>query len=176
MAVESIPQVSLDSILFTHELDDRPFRQPDHKKESRALIALTQSLAESPQTILQALADTILEVLECGSAGVSLLTPHDGGKRFYWPAISGVWKQHTSALVRVASASGKVTLEVRDNGRGIGPEVQAAIASGKTPGVGLRGMRERVMAIGGEFTIESNGSGTSVLLTLPLAQGAAAQA
>ncbi|MGA7917852.1 MAG: PAS domain S-box protein, partial [Candidatus Acidiferrales bacterium] len=33
-------------------------------------------------------------VLQCGSAGVSLLTTHDGGKAFYWPAISGAWKQH----------------------------------------------------------------------------------
>jgi len=44
--------------------------------------------------VLQTLADTILDVLQCGSAGVSLLTTGDGGKRFYWPAISGVWKEH----------------------------------------------------------------------------------
>jgi PAS domain S-box-containing protein len=53
-----------------------------------------QALADSPQTVLQTLADTILDVLQCGSAGVSLLTNGDGGKRFYWPAISGVWKEH----------------------------------------------------------------------------------
>ena len=40
------------------------------------------------------MADTILELLQCGSAGVSLLTVHDGGKRFYWPAIAGIWKPH----------------------------------------------------------------------------------
>src|SRR5207245_8070454 len=28
------------------------------------------------------------------SAGVSLLTTDDGGKRFYWPAIAGRWKPH----------------------------------------------------------------------------------
>ena len=86
--------VSLDSILFTDELDLRPSRPPDFEKENRALVALMQALADSPQTILQTLTDTILDVLQCGSAGVSLLTTHDGGKRFYWPAISGVWKQH----------------------------------------------------------------------------------
>jgi PAS domain S-box-containing protein len=86
--------VSLDSILITEELDLRPPRPPDLEKENRALVELMQGLADSPQTILQALADTILDVLQCGSAGVSLLTTHDGGKRFYWPAISGVWKQY----------------------------------------------------------------------------------
>ena len=90
----SMGPVSLDSILFTDELDRRPSRPPDHEKQSRALVALMQALADSPQTVLQTLADTILDVLQCGSAGVSLLTTGDGGKRFYWPAISGVWKEH----------------------------------------------------------------------------------
>ena len=90
----SMGPVSLDSILFTHELDRRPSRPPDHEKQSRALVALMQALADSPQTVLQTLADTILDVLQCGSAGVSLLTADDGGKRFYWPAIAGVWKEH----------------------------------------------------------------------------------
>jgi len=86
--------VSLDSILCTDKLDSRPLRPPDHQSECRALVVLTQALANRPETILQTLADTILDVLQCGSAGVSLLTTHDGGKRFYWPAIAGVWKQH----------------------------------------------------------------------------------
>ena len=86
--------ISVDSILFTEELGRRPSRQPDHDKENRALLLLTRTLADSPQTILQTLTETILELLQCGSAGVSLLTTHDGGKRFYWPAIAGVWKPH----------------------------------------------------------------------------------
>ena len=94
MADYNAALVSLDSILFTDELDSRPSRPPDLEKGNRALVALMQALADSPETILQELADTILEVLHCGSAGISLLTTHDGGKRFYWPAISGVWKQH----------------------------------------------------------------------------------
>jgi PAS domain S-box-containing protein len=94
MADYDAAPVSLDSILFTDELDLRPSRPPDLEKENRTLVALMQQLADSPETVLQALADTILEVLHCGSAGVSLLTTHDGGKRFYWPAISGLWKQH----------------------------------------------------------------------------------
>jgi PAS domain S-box-containing protein len=94
MAEHRADPSSLDTILITHELDVRPSRPIDREKENGALVALMQALADSPQTVLQTLADTILDALECGSAGVSLLTTHDGGKRFYWPAISGVWKQH----------------------------------------------------------------------------------
>jgi signal transduction histidine kinase len=86
--------VSLESILCTEELHQRPSRQPDHERENRALGALAQALSNSPRTILQTLADTILEVCESGSAGISLLTTEDGGKRFYWPAIAGRWKPH----------------------------------------------------------------------------------
>lgn len=55
-------------------------------------MALAQELADSPRTILQTLADTILEILKSDSAGISLVT--EDGKRFYWPAIAGRWKSH----------------------------------------------------------------------------------
>src|SRR5262244_2071353 len=90
----SIPGASLESILCTEELHRRPSRAPDHEKENRALVALAIALADSRQTILQTLAETILQVTESDSSGVSLLTMDDGGKRFYWPAIAGMWKPH----------------------------------------------------------------------------------
>jgi PAS domain S-box-containing protein len=93
MLEHSDTPVALESILCTEELSRRPSRSPDYQKENRALIALIQGLADSPNDILQTLANTILEILDCGSAGISLLT-RDGGKRFYWPAIAGDWKQH----------------------------------------------------------------------------------
>jgi PAS domain S-box-containing protein len=86
--------VPLESVLCTEELNRRPSRPPDYEKESRALTALAQALADSPRTILQQLAETILEVFQSDSAGISLLTTDDGGKRFHWPAIAGVWKPH----------------------------------------------------------------------------------
>ena len=86
--------VSLESILCTEELQRRPSRPPDYEKENRALVGLANALADSPRTILQTLADTILDVCQVGSAGLSLLTTDDGGKRFYWPAIAGRWKPH----------------------------------------------------------------------------------
>jgi PAS domain S-box-containing protein len=92
----SIPDctVSLESILCTEELRHRQSRLPDYKKENDALVTLLSALLESHPNILQTLAETILDVTQCDSSGVSLLTKDDGGKRFYWPAIAGIWKPH----------------------------------------------------------------------------------
>jgi PAS domain S-box-containing protein len=86
--------VPLESILYTEELQRRPSRSPDYQTENRALVALAQALTDSPHTVLQTLADTILEVFQVGSAGLSVLTAYDGEQRFYWPAIAGAWKAH----------------------------------------------------------------------------------
>src|ERR1700756_2057381 len=83
---------SLESILCTDELDRRPTRPADYESENHALVELAMTLADSPRSILQTLAETILDVLRSESAGISLLTKD--GKGFYWPAIAGVWKPH----------------------------------------------------------------------------------
>lgn len=89
----------LESILCTEELQRRPSRPPDYETENRALVNLASALADSPSTILQTLADTILDITQCDSAGLSLLTrdgktPDVCGTRFYWPAIAGTWNPH----------------------------------------------------------------------------------
>jgi PAS domain S-box-containing protein len=101
---DSIPQDSapLESILCTDELHRRPRRAPDYERENRALVALISTLADSPATILQTLAETILEITQSESSGLSLLTkdgktPDASGKMFFWPAVSGVWNPHVGA-------------------------------------------------------------------------------
>ena len=91
--------VPLESILCTEELNRRLSRAPDYEKENRALVELMSTLADSPGTVFQKLVDTILDVTRSDSAGLSLLTrdgktPDICGMRFYWPAISGLWKPH----------------------------------------------------------------------------------
>ena len=90
---------SLESILCTPELQRRPSRPPDYEKENSALVTLMSVLADSPSSIFQTLAETILDITQCDSAGLSLLTrdgktPDVCGKRFYWPAIAGMWNPH----------------------------------------------------------------------------------
>jgi PAS domain S-box-containing protein len=95
----SLPTAPLESILCTEELHRRASRPPDYEKENRALVKLMSALADSPNTIFQTLAETILEITQCDSAGLSLLTrdgktPDVCGQRFYWPAIAGMWNPH----------------------------------------------------------------------------------
>jgi PAS domain S-box-containing protein len=84
--------VPLEQILRTEELWRRPHRPPDYETENRALAKLVDALARAPRTILQTLADTLLEVFKADSAGMSLLT--GDGKDFYWAAIAGAWSPH----------------------------------------------------------------------------------
>ena len=91
----SIPGASLESILCTQELRNRPSRPPDYETENRALVALASALADSPRTILQTLADKVFEVLHADSAGLSLLTEDE--RRFYWAAVAGAWRPRIGA-------------------------------------------------------------------------------
>ncbi|HJP58536.1 MAG TPA: LuxR C-terminal-related transcriptional regulator [Gemmatimonadaceae bacterium] len=85
--------VPLEDVL-SDELTQRPWREPDFKRENRALQTLALVLSESPRDILRTLAEVILDVTESDSAGLSLLTVIDGEERFYWPAIAGIWQPH----------------------------------------------------------------------------------
>ena len=73
-------------------------------------------------------------------------------------------KAATVSLTRDMNA---VSLEVRDQGVGI-PQEKLAQLQSQGSGVGIRGMRERVRQFRGDMSIESDGSGTSVLVTLPV--------
>ena len=84
--------VPLEAVLCTGELHRRAARAPDCAAENHALVALAQALADSPRTILQRLAETILEVLKAGSAGISLIS--EDLQTFYWHAIAGAWQTH----------------------------------------------------------------------------------
>jgi two-component system, NarL family, sensor kinase len=74
------------------------------------------------------------------------------------------------ARVRVANSGEDVRVEVEDDGKGIPPEKQGEIMSSGLPGVGVRGMRERLRQLGGSLEIRSAGAGkgTVVVVRLPL--------
>jgi PAS domain S-box-containing protein len=72
-----------------------------------------------------------------------------------------------TALIRVARERGSIRTEVRDQGKGISPERLLEIQS-RGSGVGIRGIRERIRQLHGGMKIESNGSGTSVIVSIPI--------
>jgi signal transduction histidine kinase len=62
-----------------------------------------------------------------------------------------------------------VTLEIRDFGRGLPEAVMERFQrTGTGSGVGLAGIRERIKELGGDFTIISNSSGTTLRSCVPL--------
>lgn len=74
------------------------------------------------------------------------------------------------ARIFIAHSDGRVHIEVEDKGNGIVPQKRAEImaSSTGTPGVGIRGMRERLRQLGGSLEIRSNGEGKGTLVTAHL--------
>ena len=68
-----------------------------------------------------------------------------------------------TARVAVRIAGGRVEVEVADDGEGFDPAVQAN-------GFGLAGMRERVELSGGQLSVASSPTGTTVRAVLPLSE------
>jgi signal transduction histidine kinase len=81
-----------------------------------------------------------------------------------------------TARIRIAASDGYVCVEIEDRGKGIRPEKQFELASTGTPGVGIRGMRERLRQLGGSLDIHSNGKGTLIVARLPVAVASATPA
>lgn len=77
-----------------------------------------------------------------------------------------------TASIRIDHKDGWLHLEVKDAGKGISQEKQAADFDAQL-GVGIRGMRERLRLLGGQLEIESSPLGTVVVATLPSSREAA---
>jgi PAS domain S-box-containing protein len=60
-----------------------------------------------------------------------------------------------------------VSIQIRDEGKGISPEKLAKIQS-QGSGVGIRGMRERIRQFEGVMHIQSNGTGTTISFVFPM--------
>ena len=82
-------------------------------------------------------------------------------------AVSNVHRHSGSptAKVRIVSDADRVIVEVTDQGKGMPLRV--------AEGLGIRGMRERVGQLGGNFEIAGNGGGTTVRASIPTARSLA---
>lgn len=80
----------------------------------------------------------------------------------------------SSCSVKLVRDGHELQLQVEDSGSGIPKEKLANVMC--SGGVGLRGMRERVRRLGGTLTIDSNESGTTVSIRLPIHSGKSASA
>jgi signal transduction histidine kinase len=76
-----------------------------------------------------------------------------------------------AASIRLSRESSQITLEIRDQGKGMSRERLTEIQSGRS-GVGITGMRERLRQFAGTLAIESGDSGTCVFATIPVPKDA----
>ncbi len=86
--------------------------------------------------------------------------------RIGYEAIRNACSHSGGTLLEVdLSYERDLVLRVRDNGKGIHPEIAA---SGKVGHFGLKGMQERALRVGGSLTLSSSAySGTEVELVIP---------
>jgi signal transduction histidine kinase len=83
-------------------------------------------------------------------------------------ALANVTRHANAGRVAVTLSymDGEATLDVRDDGSGFAP---TADGYGPNGGLGLRGMRERIEALGGRLAVESApGQGTTIAVTVPV--------
>ena len=74
----------------------------------------------------------------------------------------------TVASIRLRREPHTLTLEIRDEGRGIPPALRGDENTLAAAGVGIAGMRERARELGGRMEIRSDDHGTTVAVRLPI--------
>lgn len=76
--------------------------------------------------------------------------------------------QSPVAAIRLSESAGSIVLEVSDQGKGMDQQKLSQIATSRAPGVGLRGIRERIQNFQGDFEITSDANGTRIKVMIPL--------
>jgi signal transduction histidine kinase len=77
-----------------------------------------------------------------------------------------------TARIRLENKSGEIMLEIQDQGRGMpGQTVSEDSQDIIEMGVGIPGMRQRLVQLGGRLEVTSNSHGTTITAVLPLTNG-----
>jgi two-component system, NarL family, sensor histidine kinase UhpB len=113
-------------------------------------------------TLARSYGDTVdLTLYRCVQESLTNAIRHAGAT-----AVMVNAREYLAAAGAPGDGAARLELTVRDDGRGI--------AAQNKPGFGLRGMQERVQALGGEFSIETGRDGTCIRILIPVpARGSA---
>ena len=137
-----------------YELRLESAREQPLPRTLHAIVELNRQMA--PQRALELVVEDELPASITGSASLEVA-------RIVQEALANV-RRHSGArraTVTLGTADDAVLVEVEDDGRGLVP--------GEPAGMGLTGMRERALALGGELEVEgARDAGTRVLLRVPL--------
>ncbi|MBA2113199.1 ATP-binding protein [Bremerella alba] len=85
---------SIDEVITTAALANRPSRSPDFAAENQALLELGSAFADSPKGVLQKLADIALELCGAGSSGISIAEAEGDQAIFRWRATAGEFQKY----------------------------------------------------------------------------------
>ncbi|KQW51847.1 MULTISPECIES: response regulator [unclassified Roseateles] len=184
---------SLTAVKFDLAWIDRHAQEPEVRARVAAALETVNSAIDASQRIMHNLRPAILEqglvaALQWMTARFERRTGIEAGlrlgdERLALPpgvplvayrtaqeALTNVSKHALATRVDVELSldAGVLTLEIRDNGRGMAPKDLA-----KERSFGIRGLHERAATVGGWVDLASPpGGGTSLILTVPLAQDA----
>ena len=168
---------------------------PSAAKAIKECLSLVQQLSSELRTIAHLLHPPLLDEVGLASGlrsylegfterskiKVELELPEDLGRlpqdsetsifRVVQECLTNIHRHSESlvARVRITRSDAQISVEVEDEGKGIPAEKRAAMDSGGSPGVGIRGMRERLRQLGGTLEVNSDGEGTVVVARLPVA-------
>ena len=184
---------SLTAVKFDLAWIDRHAQEPEVRQRVAAALETVNAAIEASQRIMHNLRPAILEqglvaALQWMTARFERRTGIEAGlrvgeERLALPsgvplvayrtaqeALTNVSKHAlaTRVDIELSQDSGVLTLEIRDNGRGMGRGDLS-----KERSFGIRGLHERAATVGGWVDLSSPpGGGTSLILTVPLAQDA----
>ena len=85
------PLTTVDDVLITAELANRPSRTPDYQIENQALGLLAQEMAGNPRNVLQKCAELVMKLCHADSAGISVLEPGGTSDMLRWQAAAGAF-------------------------------------------------------------------------------------
>jgi PAS domain S-box-containing protein len=179
------------------ELAIRNLASPEKAREAiTESIALAHKIEEEIRTLSYLLHPPLLDELGLGSAlswyaegfqkrtGIRVetrivphlprLSPSDETTLFrvVQEGLANVLRHSGSPTARISLSmdAGIARVSIEDRGKGINREILAPRRDTTRLGVGIAGMRERLLQIGGTLEINSNGKGTTVVATLPMAK------
>ena len=72
-----------------------------------------------------------------------------------------------TATIQLSGSPGRMTLAMKDEGKGVAADKLSAITSFGASEVGIRGMQERVKDLGGNLEIAFDETGTEIRIAIP---------
>jgi len=81
--------VSLDEVIVTHELDQRPGVELDHQQVKAAILELAARMVDGPDQVLPRFVNLAMQLCDGVSAGISIFEPDASPPGFRWAFLEG---------------------------------------------------------------------------------------